>query len=381
MGFKCNYCGSRVKFDIEKQLLRCESCDRLLVDVQEEQTEFYFDRYHCSSCGASLNVNEGEMTSDCPYCGAQSIIYEGKDAEFPVEYIVPFKISANNAVALIKEEFAQYKYAPKGIRKFDIEAVRPVYIPYWLTDLHIESYQEIAETALIGADMSTYGHERALQADFINVPQDGSFRLRDSFAKYLEPWDEKEIIAFEPKYLAGLYANSLDLSCDKAVDKTLDNIKKYVDACVLHNCGLENNVVNQNKVIRKKYRHSVEGQKLVLMPIWFFSSSYQGEKYSAVINGQTGKIISAVPYYKSAMATIVMKYAAISFFPVMSYLLIVSMSFGDKIDATVGWFLVIAGVIFLWLRYQEGLKNYKKYKDVLAETKAESLISFSKEKK
>ncbi len=377
MVFKCNYCGSRAKFDIEKQLLRCESCDRLLLDVQVDETEFYFDRYHCSSCGAGLNVNEGEMTSNCPYCGAQSIIYEGKDEEFPVEYIVPFKISANNAVALIKEEFAQYKYAPKAIRKFDIEEVRPVYIPYWLTDLHIETYQECGEAFYTGIERMLYLNKRSLNADFINVPQDGSFRLRDSFAKYLEPWDEKEKIVFEPKYLAGLYANTLDLSRDKAEDKVLERAKVYVDDIILNSFNLENSI----KEIRKKYRHNIEGQKLVLMPIWFFSSSYQGKRYSAVINGQTGKIISAVPHSRTAMATIIIKYTAVSFVPVMLYLFITYLCFGDKIDAIVGWVLISGAASFLMKLYKKSIQSYNSYKKILAETRAESLISFSKEQK
>lgn len=374
MTFKCNHCGSRAKFDIEKQLLRCESCDRLLLNIQIEHTEIQFDRYHCSSCGSGLNVNEGEMTSNCPYCGAQSIVYEGKEEEFPVEYIIPFKVSYNNAVALIKEEFTRYKYAPKQIREFDIEAIRPVYVPYWITDLHLASYQELEGRSFEADGMMVYNHKRSVEADFFNVPQDGSFKLKDSLSERLAPWHEEEKIEFDPKYLAGLYANTLDLNRDDAANLVINKAKEFIDDAIMSSCGM----TKGNKALSKKYRHEVGKQKLVLMPIWFFSSSYNGKRYAAVINGQTGKIISAVPHYKFALALIAVKYTALSFIPVMSYLLLTYLCF-TSVFVSVGYALGVLGIPFLIKIFNGGMKSYSRYKKVLAETWSDSLVSFSKE--
>lgn len=376
MVYKCNHCGSRVKFDIEKQTLRCESCDRLVVNVEVEETEYIFDRYLCSSCGAKLDVNEGEVTTECPYCRTQSIIYEGKSEGTKLEYILPFKVSLEHATHLIQEEFARYYLAPRRLRKFNIEEVKPIYVPFWLYDIHIKTYQIIDGIKIIGKMglREKYRHTREVEVDYENIEIDASERLADGLSERLGPWYFNEKTMFNPMYIAGFSAGVADFEKSELEDYAKVRAEKYVDGFVMDSCS----DTCENVRITSRYLTDIAVGHLVLLPIWFFTSTYKGKKYSAMVNGQTGKVISAVPHFSSAIAAFTLMVAAVCTVPVYCYMKFVE----QMLEKTMfGLFFMMIGIILFTVIYVKGAKCYSQYRNTLTELWTDSMVTLGRYKK
>lgn len=311
MIFKCVYCGGRVVFDIRKQLMCCESCERLQDKPQMEETDFLFDRYYCPDCGAQLMTNEEEVTSQCPYCGALSVLYEGKNEEFKPEKILPFAVTRENAVEIIKREFAGYHFTPKGIRNFNIQYVRPIYIPFWITSVNIETQQCIRGEKTVNKQKIIYQYNRGITLDYDNMEINATKDMADRVALRLEPWHFVAERPFSPMYIAGFFAGMDDFNEETVEQMATARAKEFIDKKVMDSCT----ETRDNKVISCNYHCKINEKHLTLLPVWFFVASHKGKKFTAVVNGQTGKVVSAVPYYQSVFWAIVVFVTAISIAP------------------------------------------------------------------
>lgn len=311
MIFKCKFCGGRIVFDIDKQAMRCQSCERLDESPEMLETEVRFDQYHCTNCGAQLAVNEDEVTTECPYCGEQSVIYDGKDDWFNPEYIVPFRVTRDGAMEIIKKEFEKYRFVPKQIRNFDIESIRPVYIPFQVHNLSVYTKQKIVGQVGSGDHPKTMTHLREITVDYDNLEFDVSRDVPDRVAVRLEPWNMKDEKKFHPMYIAGLFASVNDVGEEDAAVEVRERACQMIDEKVMRSCSESRN----NKAVEKKHEFSLKHRHMTLMPIWFFTSSCNGKKYAAVVNGQTGKVVSAVPVFRSAFWGIVAAVTALCYKP------------------------------------------------------------------
>lgn len=352
MIFKCIYCGSRVKFDIEKQLMRCESCGRLADEPEVFGTEYIFDMYRCSSCGSLLNINEEEVTSECPYCGTQSVVYEGKNENFKPEYIIPFKVTLNNAVSIIKEEFSGYHFTPKGIKKFNIECIRPIYVPFWINSINIGTKQVIRGTKTVMKEEITYQYRRTIRLNYDNICVNESKRFSERVAIRLEPWYMKDERNFNPMYISGLYAGVDDAEPEKAEQAAVSRAREFIDRKVMDSC----NETKSNEVVECGYKQSINDRHLSLLPVWFFTANYKGKKYAAVVNGQTGKVVSAVPFFKSVFFCIAAAITAVVYFP-SYYIYYFLINFINAGSSKAIYFLLM----FVMMTAVVGVTGYNKY--------------------
>lgn len=349
-------------FDIDKQLMRCGNCERLEENPEMFYEEIRFDQYHCSNCGAMLAVNEDEITTDCPYCGEQSVIFDGKDDWFCPEYIVPFRMTKRNAIGIMKQEFAKYRFAPKKIREFDVESVRPVYIPFQIHSLHVDTEQKIQGTVrkIGNKNAETILHYRSIEVDYDNLEVDVSKNMPDRVSIRLGPWNMKDEKKFHPMYIAGLFAAVDDVGTEDAYVEAEKRACQMIDEKVMKSCSESSN----NRLIEAKHDCHLNHRHLTLMPVWFFSSSYKGKKYAAVVNGQTGKIVSAVPVFRHVFWGIVVLVTLLCGVPVYWLLNLVYTIFAMGMKE-IGFYLGAAVVLGLWFLLRKSYHCYIEYKENL----------------
>ena len=92
--YRCLGCGANLRFDIEKQLLKCDSCDsEYQVDEYdqkykiEEESDIEGDEYQayictCPNCGGEIITNdENTIASYCSYCGRKKNERDKKTSE------------------------------------------------------------------------------------------------------------------------------------------------------------------------------------------------------------------------------------------------------------------------------------------------------------
>ena len=141
----CANCGKALVYNPEKRKMECPSCGSLYEadQIPEPETEDTMECniYTCTACGAELAVNGVESSTFCAYCGQPTIVFSRVSSEIKPNYILPFSITKEQAVASIRNQLKKGFFISNEIKNFSVERVRGIYIPYWLFDIHYADSQ------------------------------------------------------------------------------------------------------------------------------------------------------------------------------------------------------------------------------------------------
>ncbi|MBO5081186.1 MAG: hypothetical protein J6C06_01120 [Lachnospiraceae bacterium] len=250
--------------------------------------------YTCTSCGAELSVNDTEVSTYCAYCGQPTIVYSRVSQEQMPKYILPFRITREQALDIVRERFGKGFLVPKEIKNFDVENVKGIYVPYFLFDAYYYDNQRITFSEGVGDKKKTRFVDFEAECEFKKISCDASKRLNDKSTQRLEPFNLDELREFEPAYLSGFYADRYDLSARQLTNAVVRRCKDLFDA------EMKRQVRNENAaVLKSKPKHTIRNSEYALLPVWFLTFRYKNEPYTMLVNGQTGKAVGAVPCNKA----------------------------------------------------------------------------------
>lgn len=312
---KCTYCGGALKFDADIQMLVCEHCSGMFpVKKTEEEkglsenpqdtvtgTDFKDDTvaeemecsvYKCTSCGAQLILNDVEVATYCAYCGQPTIVFDRMVRHKRPKYIIPFSITKNAALVNIREKFMKGSFVPREIRYFNPDLLRGIYVPYMLYDVHCKDRQLIKSTVSSTGprDSSTKYYYREAVGAFQEIPVDASSQIANEFSERLEPYWKNGMIEFKAEYLSGFYADLKDDDFPYLKQIARTRASQMLDE------QIQKTVPGQDKAILSSHPHyAFEKVEYALFPVWFMMFHQNNETYTIMVNGQTGKVVGAVP--------------------------------------------------------------------------------------
>ena len=263
----------------------------------------------------------------------------------------------------------QRNFIPKDIKNFDIERVRGIYIPFWLFSIRYADKQYLRGTVGSGKHKKTKYYYREADCDFTNLTLDASKQLNDETSQRLEPYDTHALQSFDIGYLSGFYADRYDMSDEQLQTLALLRAKTLFDQEVkgtIHASNIE--------ILRNAPTYQIHNTEYALFPAWFLTFRYQTQPYTILVNGQTGKVIGAVPYDKPKVTIWFIVIGCIVSI-ISSFLLYGMLSAGKEIDETLGMVLVFAGTMFLL-----GSLLFRKVKKSVALTRAKETNTFVKER-
>ena len=256
--------------------------------------------YNCPSCGAELICDASTAATSCPYCGNPSVVPGQFSGALKPDFVIPFKLSKEDAVAALKNHYKGKPLLPKAFTNGNhIEEVKGVYVPFWMFDgqaegsvdyegLIIHVYEsgdyEITET-------EHYDVRRGGSIAFEKVPVDASSKMPDDHMDSIEPYDYDELKGFSTAYLPGFLADKYDVSveesreradqrCEGTLDAALRSSVKGYDTCT--------RLTGSTELVRGKVHYA-------LMPVWMLNTKWQGKDFLFAMNGQTGKLIGDLP--------------------------------------------------------------------------------------
>ena len=70
--------------------------------------------YNCPSCGAELICDETTAATSCPYCGNPSIVPGQLSDMLKPDYVIPFKLSKEDAIGALKKYYGGKKLLPRA---------------------------------------------------------------------------------------------------------------------------------------------------------------------------------------------------------------------------------------------------------------------------
>ena len=333
MIYDCPSCGAALIFDPESGNMRCNSCGNSYepYELHNRKTQNHFAEseqlhaatslhrqgfdmdsqlpdsaetsgsssdfgstmecsiYTCTACGAHIAVNDVEVSTFCSYCGQPTVVFDRIASTKKPKYIIPFSVTKEQAVEMIRSRLSMGDFIPEEIRRFPVERVRGIYVPFWLYDLHYRDRQYIRGKR----DKKDYYFYRDAECEFRRLTLDASFPLNNESSQRLEPYHMENLKEFTQEYLSGFYADQYDilpiqlnrLAGSRAGLLFNEEIKKTIHAKSL-------------LLLHQEPEYEITGTESALLPVWFLTLRYEGLPYTILVNGQTGKVIGAVPFQK-----------------------------------------------------------------------------------
>ena len=324
--------------------------------------------YTCTACGAELAVNGVEASTFCAYCGQPTIVFSRVSQELMPKWILPFRIQRDQAVSGIRQKLNSGLFVPKEIKNFEVEKVRGIYVPYFLFDVYYYDWQRLRGSVRRGKSNVTKYFIREAECDFNRLTCDASIQLNDESSQRLEPFDLRCLKPFEAGYLSGFYADRYDLSDKQLTGVAIGRTKSLFDEQIRKTINASGISIVEN---RPKYQ--IKNSEYALLPAWFLTFRYKNEPYTMLVNGQTGKVVGAVPMDKAKFTAM---FVALAVVASAIFTAAGTLFFHDNMDSDIFKLVIILAMAF----YGTGWRAFVSVKNNIALTKASKTAKFVRER-
>lgn len=328
--YKCPCCGGAISFDSTLQKLKCPYCDtefdvETLKEVDdilnseatddlkwentagsewEEGESESLRSYICNSCGGEIIGDENTAATSCPYCGNPVVVMGKLTGELKPDLVIPFKLSKEDAKKGLTKYISGKRLLPKVFKdKNHIDEIKGIYVPFWLFDTDVSAQLRYKATKTRSwsdsnfhyTETSHYLVYRGGRMSFEHIPVDGSKRMADDLMESIEPFNFADAVDFRTAYLAGYFADKYDVSAKESEERANTRVKKSVESEFAKTVHGYASVVPENGNI------SLAGgkAKYALYPVWILNTTWNGNKYTFAMNGQTGKFVGDLPVDKN----------------------------------------------------------------------------------
>ena len=403
MATLCKNCSHALVFDPTSQKLYCSSCGAYFKpeEVEAESKEYRQDLkaesmesiyntrdkdlmdcyvYSCSECGGEIIINGTEASTTCVYCGNSNVVFSRIAKQKCPEFVMPFSITKEKALELVHKKINKGIFIPKEIKNFSIDCIRGIYVPYWIVNASYTNAAVIQGQVKSGKNSVTRYFGRAGKLKLTRFPIDASQALSDESSSRLEPFELSHLKPFDEDYLAGFYSNVSDVTYSDLKYATKKRAEEY----------FEKEALDDVRASRKKIISSVPSLKLennmvyAMMPAWFITFKYKGKPNTILVNGDTGKVVCALPWNKGLFYSLLFTFGAIATtaaFFVFRYTLPAffagrSSSSGSDSRGKIIAFL-IAGIIAL---FTVGIRKIVKVIKNIQLTQDKSIFNFTKKR-
>ena len=157
---KCSGCGGLLVFDAKSQNLICNNCNsqvEITKEFSNDKKKFTTDiltskrektTCNCTNCGASLNVEEKEISKKCPYCESSFVIEKEDINGLVPDLLIPFQYNKESAIEKYKAGVKKRKFLPNKFKKSpNLDSIFGTYIPVFSFDATTDSkYDGVLET-------------------------------------------------------------------------------------------------------------------------------------------------------------------------------------------------------------------------------------------
>ncbi len=257
-------------------------------------------QYSCPSCGAELICDATTAATSCPYCGNPSVVPAQFHGGLKPDYILPFKLSKEDAVRALKAYYRGKRLLPRAFADSNhIEEIKGVYVPFWLfngeadADMHFaanrvftrrQGNQQITET-------DHFDVRRGGTVTFSRIPVDASSKMPDSHMDAIEPFDYADLKPFSLAYLPGFLADIYDVPARDCATRADERAINTAERIIANTVSGYSSCTTTSKRVRLR-RGAVN---YALLPVWMLSTRWNGKSFLFAMNGQSGKLIGDLP--------------------------------------------------------------------------------------
>ena len=329
--YKCPCCGGAIAFDSSLQKMKCPYCDTEFemetlasydnelknepaenmtwndvagAEWQDSETEGLLS-YVCKSCGGEIVGDKTTAATSCPFCGNPVVMMGQFSGSLKPDYVIPFKVDKKAAKAALKQHYGGKRLLPKVFKDQNhIDEIKGIYVPVWLFNADADANIRYKATKVRAWSDSNYNYtetsfyaiSRGGKIGFERVPVDGSTKMDDALMESIEPYDFTGAVDFQTAYLAGFLADKYDVDSEQSIERANERIKKSTENAFASTVQGYSTVIPESTSIRLQNGKA----KYALYPVWLLNTTWNGQRYTFAMNGQTGKFAGDLPLDKSA---------------------------------------------------------------------------------
>ena len=248
------------------------------------------------------------------------------------DYVIPFKLDKDAAVAALKSYYNGKKFLPNGFTEGNhLEEVQGIYVPFWLysgtgaadVTFNARNIRTWSDSENNYTETDHYLVERAGTMEFRRVPVDGSTKMPDAHMDAIEPFDYDEMVPFSVGYLPGFLTDRYD----QGVKTCEQRANKRVEATCVDTMRDTVSGYMEVDVKGASTQLALNDVAYALLPVWMLHTKWNGEDYLFAMNGQTGRLVGDLPIDNGK----VVRWSLTLFFPLAIVLFVVvwfTMGFG-----------------------------------------------------
>lgn len=254
----------------------------------------------CVNCGAPLQVQDYTSASQCEHCGSYIVFNERVEGVYEPHLLIPFRISKEQAVAIMEKEFGKRIFTPLDFMSTkSLEKMVGVYVPFWLYD-YKACYDFAGEGTRVRSwrsgnteyvETSYYEVLRKMDVEFDKIPVDASYAMEDGVMDLMEPYDYQMLQNFEPRYMSGFYGEVYNQGAPELEGRAQAKARNASEELMRASYAGYSSM----KTFRNDLELQRDGVNYALMPVWEYGYRYKDKTYLFHINGQTGRLIGRTP--------------------------------------------------------------------------------------
>ena len=324
--YKCPCCGGAIAFDSTIQKMKCPYCDTEFemdalkgydAELQDEETDSMewetaaggewgegetdgLRTYVCKSCGGEIVGDANTAATSCPFCDNPIVMMGQFSGSLKPDLVIPFKLDKKAAKEGLMKHLTGKRLLPKIFKDQNhIDEIKGVYVPFWLFDTDVDAKVRYKATKIRTWSDSDYNYtqtsyymvHRGGSVGFEYVPVDGSTKMADDLMESIEPFNCGEAVDFQTAYLAGYLADKYDVTAEESIDRANERVKKSTEQ------AFAETVIGYDTVVAENTSVQFHGgkAKYALYPVWLLNTTWNGNKYTFAMNGQTGKFVGDLP--------------------------------------------------------------------------------------
>lgn len=387
---KCPNCGGELKYNVQEKVVKCEHCGTKFnpkekiatTKAASEGTNLEGKVYSCSQCGANLMTFDETAITFCSYCGSQAMIESKMITQNNPDFIIPFEINKEQCIETFKKKINKSIFVPNYMKSdLVVDKFRGIYIPYGVYKLGYngpkkEKGSKYSHRSGDYEYYNDYSISFDVDAKYEGFSYDLSSKFYDRYSQAI-PFDETKKLPFTPNYILGFYADAKDVEGNTYLDNAMDDAAADYKKRILSVKEMARYGCSKPSAIKFD---QIE-QKTGMFPLYFLAIRNKNQKNInyAIVNGQTGKLVTELPvsYPKYIIGSLIL--SAIIFLLINSSLILNPQ---EVCSAAIGF--AIIGLIINFIQAinlsnrethsdDEGLQSVKK--DSKIKANATSIVS------
>lgn len=330
----CSGCGAILKFKPGTHHLVCEYCgaenEIAKPEVTGEIREIGLDDWleknfkaeeklevavvKCESCGATSTLDPNISSDKCPFCAANLVVKSGTTASIhKPQYVLPFGIDDKKATQNFKAWLKALWFAPNDLKHYADRADRlaGMYLPFWTFDCKTDSTYTgqrgedytVSESYTVnenGRNVSKtrqvtktrwYAASGRVSNSFDDILIEATRSLRKDKLRALEPWDLKNLVSYNDKYLSGFRTETYSVDVKNGYHEAKQVMEPAIHSTIRRDIGGDRQMI---QYVNTTYQNPTF--KHILLPVWLSAYRYNNKVFQFIVNARSGEVQGERPY-------------------------------------------------------------------------------------